>query len=331
MKVIARSRVGWNAAPAASGIGEQEQGRGDHAERVALLDLLDEQLRPRLGRRGLLDHGDDPGDHGVGRGPARPRTRSAPVPLLVPANTSSPGFLAAGSGSPVIVAWSTSLEPDSTCPSAAMRSPGRTRITSPIRRLAASTACSPPASSSRVACSGARSSRPRTAWAVRWVATASRAPEVAKMTISRPPSRTCPTAAAPTAARTISRSTSRVLRAQRPQPGQPRLPAAGRVAGQEERPRHRARGVRETGGQPGREQRGGQRRPPHLGQRPQPGPPGRRARRAPPRRWRRWSPAGSRARRLLRAERRDQLTIPDNMKTCSCVPWCYAACMGHEA
>src|SRR5579863_10517285 len=37
------------------------------------------------------------------------RTRSAPVPLRVPANTSSPGFLAAGSGSPVMVAWSTSL------------------------------------------------------------------------------------------------------------------------------------------------------------------------------------------------------------------------------
>ena len=146
------------------------------------------------------------------------RTRSAPVPLLVPANTSFPGFLAAGRGSPVMVAWSTSLEPDSTSPSAAMRSPGRTRMTSPARRAPASMTCSVPASSSRVACSGARSSRPRTAWAVRWVATASRAPEVAKMTISSPPSSTCPTAAAPAAATTISRSTSRVLarRARRP-------------------------------------------------------------------------------------------------------------------
>ena len=39
------------------------------------------------------------------------RTRSAPVPLRVPANTSSPGCLATGSGSPVMVAWSTSLAP----------------------------------------------------------------------------------------------------------------------------------------------------------------------------------------------------------------------------
>lgn len=34
------------------------------------------------------------------------RTRSAPVPLSVPANTSSPGRFATGSGSPVMVAWS---------------------------------------------------------------------------------------------------------------------------------------------------------------------------------------------------------------------------------
>src|SRR5271165_2692708 len=53
------------------------------------------------------------------------RTVSAPVPLRVPANTSSPAVLAAGSGSPVIVAWFTSLAPDSTWPSAPIRSPGR--------------------------------------------------------------------------------------------------------------------------------------------------------------------------------------------------------------
>jgi hypothetical protein len=57
---------------------------------------------------------------------------------------------------------------------------------------------------------------------VRAVAIASRAPEVAKMTISSAPSRTCRMAAAPSAATTIRRSTSRVvfLRAFRPfQPG----------------------------------------------------------------------------------------------------------------
>ena len=74
---------------------------------------------------------------------------------------------------------------------------------------AASTASSVPSAASRTARSGARVSSPRTACAVRCVATASSAPEVAKITISSPPSSTCPTAAAPIAAATISRSTSR--------------------------------------------------------------------------------------------------------------------------
>jgi hypothetical protein len=43
---------------------------------------------------------------------------------------------------------------------------------------------------------------------VRAVITASSAPDVAKMTISRPPSNHCPIAAAATAATIISRSTS---------------------------------------------------------------------------------------------------------------------------
>jgi hypothetical protein len=42
------------------------------------------------------------------------RTRRAPVPSTVPANTSSPVCLATGRGSPVIVAWSTSLAPSKT-------------------------------------------------------------------------------------------------------------------------------------------------------------------------------------------------------------------------
>ena len=63
------------------------------------------------------------------------RTVSVPVPFSVPANTSSPGSFAAGSGSPVMVAWSTSLAPAITWPSAAIRSPGLTRIMSPASRL----------------------------------------------------------------------------------------------------------------------------------------------------------------------------------------------------
>ena len=59
------------------------------------------------------------------------RTRSAPVPLLVPANTSFPGFLAAGRGSPVMVAWSTYEAPPTTVPSTGMRAPGFTSTRSP--------------------------------------------------------------------------------------------------------------------------------------------------------------------------------------------------------
>lgn len=139
------------------------------------------------------------------------RTLSDPVPFKVPANTSSPVVLSTGSGSPVIVAWSTSLAPATTAPSAAIRSPGRTRIRSSTSRSAACTLSSPPSPVSRVAVSGAKPSSPRTASSVRAVASASSAPEVAKMTISRPPSITCPIEAAPTAAATINRSTSSVF------------------------------------------------------------------------------------------------------------------------
>lgn len=149
------------------------------------------------------------------------RTRRAPVPLTVPANTSSPECFATGRGSPVMVAWSTSPAPSRTWPSAPIRSPGRTRIVSPTFNCAASTLSSVPSGRSLVAVEGARSSRPRTESAVRAVATASRAPEVAKMTISSAPSRTWPIAAAPSAATTISRSTSSVLSFRAFKPSQP--------------------------------------------------------------------------------------------------------------
>ena len=59
------------------------------------------------------------------------RTISAPWPLMVPANTSSPGSLAAGIDSPVIGAWFTSLCPDDTTPSSGTFSPGLITTTSP--------------------------------------------------------------------------------------------------------------------------------------------------------------------------------------------------------
>jgi hypothetical protein len=48
----------------------------------------------------------------------RPTTIVEPVPMRVPAKTSSPTVLATGRGSPVIEAWSTSLRPSRTSPSA---------------------------------------------------------------------------------------------------------------------------------------------------------------------------------------------------------------------
>ncbi|WP_332108232.1 hypothetical protein [Phytohabitans suffuscus] len=53
------------------------------------------------------------------------------------------------------------------------------------------------------------------------MAIASNAPDVAKMTMSRAPSRTCPIDAAPTAARTMSRSTSSLRSRNARKPAQP--------------------------------------------------------------------------------------------------------------
>jgi len=91
---------------------------------------------------------------------------SAPVPFSVPAKTASPGSFGAGNGSPVMDAWSTSLAPPITCPSAAIRSPSRTTITSPAASPAASMTSSAPSAPRRTARSGARSSSPRTARSV---------------------------------------------------------------------------------------------------------------------------------------------------------------------
>ena len=61
------------------------------------------------------------------------RTSSAPRPLMVPANTSSPGALSIGSDSPVTGAWLTALCPATTAPSSGIFSPGLTTMTAPGR------------------------------------------------------------------------------------------------------------------------------------------------------------------------------------------------------
>lgn len=185
--------------------------------------------------------------------------------------TSSPGSLATGSGSPVMVAWSTSLLPSRTRPSAPIRSPGRTRMVSPTTRSAVATLSSA-SPDSRVALLGARSSRPRTESSVRAVASASRAPELAKMTISRAPSITWPIAAAPTAATIISRSTSRDRSSAR-SPDHAGLPAARRVRQCVQRPPAPRRCAGELQGQREQERDEGRGRPSGLGQREDAGAP----------------------------------------------------------
>ncbi len=59
------------------------------------------------------------------------RTSRAPRPLMLPANTSSPGPLSTGSDSPVTGAWLTALTPSMTTPSSGSFSPGFTMMTEP--------------------------------------------------------------------------------------------------------------------------------------------------------------------------------------------------------
>ena len=198
----------------------------------------------------------------------RTRTVSVPVPFSVPANTSSPGSFAAGSGSPVMVAWSTSLAPAVTWPSAAIRSPGLTRIMSPAWSSAASTGSSAPSGAEPDGAvrgqveqpphgllgvmGGDRLERPRgredddQQAAVQDLPNRGRADrggDHEQVHVQHPPP-------------------------QCPQPGQRGLPAARRVAGEEQRPPQPGRAVRQPGGQPGQEQDGRGAGPPHPGQRP---------------------------------------------------------------
>ena len=75
--------------------------------------------------------------------------RNAPVWLRVAPVTESPGFLATGIDSPVIMDSSTVLFPSVITPSTGTFSPGRTRSTSPTFTSASATSCSFPATTRR--------------------------------------------------------------------------------------------------------------------------------------------------------------------------------------
>ena len=60
-------------------------------------------------------------------------TSSTPVPLIDPANTSSPSAASTGTDSPVMAETSSAVRPSRMIPSVAIRSPGLTSIRSPTR------------------------------------------------------------------------------------------------------------------------------------------------------------------------------------------------------
>ena len=212
MNVIARSSALCRSSPASSGTAKIASVATTTPDRVPLLDLLDEQLGPRLGRAGLLDHGRRSGPTTLSRdGSGRPRRSARRCRCWCRRRPRRRTVLSTGSGSPVIDAWSTSEAAGDHAAVGGDPLPGPHEHPVADRRSAAATCRSAPSPASRVACSGARSVSPRTASAVRRVANASSAPEVAKMTISSAPSKTWPIAAAPIAATIISRSTSRVF------------------------------------------------------------------------------------------------------------------------
>ncbi len=102
------------------------------------------------------------------------RTRSAPVPFMVPPITRAPACFITGSDSPVSIDSSTALSPPITSPSTAMRSPGRTTITSPCRTASIGTSTSPSGRTTR-AVAGCSAASDRSAVAVFRLARASRA------------------------------------------------------------------------------------------------------------------------------------------------------------
>ena len=92
------------------------------------------------------------------------RTTTRPVSTTVPPVTLSPSPASPGTDSPVIIERSTAVWPNSTSPSAAMVSPGRTMNLSPGRSRVAGIWRSVPSGSSRHTSLAAAVARSRMAW-----------------------------------------------------------------------------------------------------------------------------------------------------------------------
>ena len=131
-------------------------------------------------------------------------TISAPLPLTVPANTSSPGSFSTGTLSPVIGAWLTALCPVSIFPSIGMRSPAFMRIRSPRRSISTGIVSSLPALI-RTACAGARSFSSSSTRRARSAVKPSSASAMAKRKIRVAASAVSPITTAPIPAMVISR------------------------------------------------------------------------------------------------------------------------------
>ena len=101
------------------------------------------------------------------------RTTSRPVSTMVPPMTVSPSPASPGTDSPVIMERSMAVWPNSTSPSAAMVSPGRTTNLSPGRSRLAGTGRSVPSGPSRHTSLAAAAARSRMAWLVMRLARAS--------------------------------------------------------------------------------------------------------------------------------------------------------------
>ncbi len=132
-------------------------------------------------------------------------TVSAPSPLMVPANTSSPGPFGTGTLSPVMGAWSTPPAPSTTLPSSGIRSPGRTRNVPPTGTRSGGTSSSLPSGRTRRASGGERAIRAATARRARPTLQASRASESANRKATVAASSHWPIDTAPATATTISR------------------------------------------------------------------------------------------------------------------------------
>ena len=130
-------------------------------------------------------------------------TVSAPWPLMVLANTSSPAVFSTGSDSPVIGAWLTSEVPVRTMPSRANFSPGRTIIIAPGSTRSIPTSRSP-ASSRTSTSEGARSSRRAMASRARSMLCASSHCAAANRVTTIAASSYSPISSAPATAMTIS-------------------------------------------------------------------------------------------------------------------------------